>query len=150
MAKIRNEHLDDLYNQIVMLNVKLNDKENIEYTIDLDQSVIVFLIHKHLKITVVFENQYKEAVIYFDGRFFQYIHWHLDNNEALDFVNDLIDEKIFFVESRLLRKIGSQFTYKILKFEKYELLKNHYLGKRRKNIFTISTIIQGDLKQQFS
>lgn len=128
---------------------KIEANDVLKYNIDLENDVLIIILHNHLKLTVVFENQYKEAVIYFDSKISQYTHWHLDNYDAIDFLSDLIGDKKVFIESKLLRLIRSQFTFKILDLEKYYTNENLYLGKCCKNIFTASEVIQGSLKNVF-
>jgi hypothetical protein len=137
-----NADLSNLYKKIGADNV-------LKYNIDLENDVVIIILHNHLKLTVVFENQYKEAVIYFDSRNSQYTHWHLDNFDAISFLSDLMEDKKVFIESKLLRLIRSQFTFKILDLEKYLANKNRYFGKRSKNIFTASEVLQGSLKNVF-
>lgn len=148
MKKIEDNHLAKLNEEIAQLNQKIRTKSNAECSISFDGLVFIFVLHKHLKITVVFENHEGEAAIYFDRNIFvQYTHWHIDNNEAIKFVDDMIDDRLFFIESKILGVFGSQFTYKILSMDKYNLNKHRFLGKKHKNIFTFSRVIQGDLKK---
>ncbi len=149
MDKVKDKYLYELDEELCKLFDKIRTKSNLEYSINIDRTVITFVLHKHLKLTVVYANQYDEAVIYLDGRFTQYTHWHLDNYEAIKFVDDMVDEKEIFIESKFFRSIGSQFAYKVLNLDKYNLVKNHFIGKRTKNIFTASQIIQGNLKKLF-
>lgn len=135
-----NEKLNKLYERIRLKS---------ELDIDITEDMLIITLHKHLKITVIIENQFDESVIYLDGKIASYTHWHPSNVEAIKFVGDLIDDKLVFIESKWLRYLGSQFTYKILELDKYEFKKRKLLGKKHKNIFTISKIIQGNLKKIF-
>lgn len=140
--------------RLVDLNEKLNklyEKIRLKSGLDIDitELMLIITLHKHLKITVVFENQFDKAVIYLDGKIVSYTHWHSLNDEAIKFVEYLINDKIVFIETKWLRYLGSQFTYKMLELDKYELRKGKLLSKKFKNIFTISKIIQGNLKKIF-
>lgn len=144
--KMENEqYYSNLSEDLSILYKKIESLRFLNHQIDKKNDVVVIILHNHLKLTIIFENQFKEAVIYFDGRFVQFTHWHLDNYEAIKFVSDLIEDKKVFIESRLLHLIGSQFTFKILDIEKYLTNKNRYFGRRNKNIFTSSEIFQGSL-----
>jgi len=139
--------LEGLNNILKRLYEKIILKSKID--VKITEMMLIITFHKHLKITVVFENRFDEAVIYLDGKVTSYTHWHSSNEEAIKFVDNLIDDKLVFIESKWLRYLGSQFTFKILDLDEYELKKNKYLGKKRNNIFTISNIIQGNLKKIF-
>jgi hypothetical protein len=139
--------LVDLKDKLNKLYEKIRLKSDLN--VEIAEMMLIITLHKHLKITVVFENQFDDAVIYLDGKIASYTHWHPSNEEAIKFVDYLIDDKLVFIETKWLRYLGSQFTYKILELDKYELKKHKLLGERSKNIFTVSEIIQGNLKKIF-
>lgn len=149
MKKEDEKYYQKLKEDLAHLYNRIESSKFLNSNIDSENDIVIVILHHHLKLTIVFENQYKEAVIYFDSRVKQFTHWHLDNYEAIDFLSDLIEDKKVFVESKILHFIGSQFAFKVLSLEKYYANKNHYLGKCGKNIFTSSEVIQGSLKKVF-
>jgi len=149
MKKEDEKYYQKLKEDLAQLYNRIESCKFLNSNIDSENDIVVVILHHHLKLTIVFENQYKEAVIYFDSRVKQFTHWHLDNYEVIDFISDLIEDKKVFVESKFLHFIGSQFAFKILNVEEYSINKNRYWGKRGKNIFTASEVIQGPLKNVF-
>ncbi len=65
-----NEKLNKLYERIRLKS---------ELDIDITEDMLIITLHKHLKITVIIENQFDESVIYLDGKIASYTHWHPSN-----------------------------------------------------------------------
>lgn len=85
MKKEDEKYYQKLKEDLAHLYNRIESSKFLNSNIDSENDIVIVILHHHLKLTIVFENQYKEAVIYFDSRVKQFTHWHLDNYEAIDF-----------------------------------------------------------------
>lgn len=71
-------------------------------------------------------------------------HWHMETEKMAEFIIDILKGNSIVIEIRsiFVKVINIPSDYKIISKEKYEKIKNRYIGKKRIRIYSGNMIIQ--------